>query len=177
MRGLTTRPRVVVVGALPVVGLKLLRQRFVVEAGGNRPELNWLRKHAAGAAAIVTDPSIPVDVDLLDAAGRSLEVVSNFGVGYDNIDLEAAHAGAVWATNTPDVLTNATAELAVALSELTSAGRGRLARPSSTTHSPSWSAARTVELSFTGDPLPDVNRRSLAVEPMTCPPNAFVKVV
>ena len=26
---------------------------------------------------------------------------------------------------------------------------------------------------FTGDPLPDVNRRSLAVEPMTCPPNAF----
>ena len=26
---------------------------------------------------------------------------------------------------------------------------------------------------FTGDPLPDVNRRALAVEPMTCPPNAF----
>ena len=42
-------------------------------------------------------------------------MVANFGVGHDNIDLEAARARGVRVTNTPDVLTNATAELAVAL--------------------------------------------------------------
>jgi glyoxylate reductase len=42
-------------------------------------------------------------------------VVANFGVGYDNLDLEALRARGVRATNTPGVLTNATAELAVAL--------------------------------------------------------------
>ena len=94
-------PRVVVVGALPAVGLDLLRSRFVVEAGGNRPEPGWLREHAPGAAAIVADPSVPVDGAVLDAAGSSLKVVSNFGVGYDNIDLDAARARGVRATNTP----------------------------------------------------------------------------
>ena len=79
------------------------------------PTRSWLLEHARGAAAIVTDPSIPVDGELLDAAGDSLKVVSNFGVGYDNIDLDAARARGVRVTNTPDVLTNATAELAVAL--------------------------------------------------------------
>jgi glyoxylate reductase len=97
--------RVVVLGALPALGHELLRRRFVVETGGQ----------AAGAAGIVTDPSIPVTADLLDDAGTSLEVVANFGVGYDNIDLDAARARGVRVTNTPGVLTNATAELAVAL--------------------------------------------------------------
>jgi glyoxylate reductase len=96
---------VVVLGALPPLGHELLRQRFVVEAGGD----------PTGAAGIVTDPSIRIGADLLDAAGGSLEVVANFGVGYDNIDLEAARARGVRVTNTPAVLTNATAELAVAL--------------------------------------------------------------
>ena len=80
----------------------------------------------------------------------------------------------------------------------TSNRRGRSARRSSTTRSPTSSGTRTVSAAsssggrtpsvglalwvdesyrwlmlFTGDPLPDVDRRSLAVEPMTCPPNAF----
>jgi glyoxylate reductase len=68
-----------------------------------------------GAAAIVVRPSIPVDGDLLNRAGPSLKVVSSFGVGFDHIDLEAARARGVRVTNTPGVLTDATAELAVAL--------------------------------------------------------------
>jgi glyoxylate reductase len=124
-----------VVGALPALGLDLLRQRFVVEAGGKRPEAAWLRDRAAGAAAIVVDPGIPVDGELLEAAGSSLKVVSNFGVGYDNIELEAARARGVRATNTPDVLTNATAELAVAL--MLAAGR-RIAEADAITRSGGW---------------------------------------
>jgi glyoxylate reductase len=72
-------------------------------------------KRVAGAAALVADPTVAVDADLLDAAGPDLRVVANFAVGYDNIDVEACRARGVIVTNTPDVLTNATAELAVAL--------------------------------------------------------------
>jgi len=53
-----TRARVVVLGALPALGHELLGQRFAVVDGGP----------ATGAAGIVTDPSIPVDADLLDEA-------------------------------------------------------------------------------------------------------------
>jgi glyoxylate reductase len=68
-----------------------------------------------GAVAIVTDPGLRIDAELLDVAGSSVKVVANFGVGYDNIDVEAVRERGVRATNTPDVLTNATAELAIAL--------------------------------------------------------------
>ena len=112
---MTAGPRVVVVGALPAAGVDLLRQRYVIDAGGHRPEPGWLREHVRGAVAIVADPSIALDAQLLDVAGGSLKVVANFAVGHDNIDLEAALVRGIRATNTPDVLTNATAELAIAL--------------------------------------------------------------
>ncbi len=106
---------------LPAAGVALLRDRFTVEEGGDRPHQGWLATHVPGAAAIVADPSVTVDVALLDAAGATLKVVSNFGVGFDNLDLDAMRARGVRATNTPDVLTDSTAELAVAL--MLAAGR------------------------------------------------------
>jgi glyoxylate reductase len=126
-----------VVGALPALGVDLLSQRFVVEAGGKRPEPGWLREHTRGAAAIVADPSIPIDAELLDAAGGSLKIVANFAVGHDNIDIEAARARGIRATNTPDVLTNATAELAIAL--MLAAAR-RIAEADALTRSGDWPA-------------------------------------
>jgi glyoxylate reductase len=110
-----SKPRVVVAGSLPAVGLELLRARFVVEARSDGVDFASLLARVAGAAAIVADPSVPVDGKLLDAAGNSLEVVANFAVGIDNIDLAAARLRGVVVTNTPEVLTEATAELAVAL--------------------------------------------------------------
>jgi glyoxylate reductase len=100
------RPLVVIARWIPAAGLDLLRDRFDVRAG---------LADVAGAAAIVTDPTVPVSTELLDAAGPSLRVVANFAVGYDNVDLEACRERGVVVTNTPDVLTNATAELAVTL--------------------------------------------------------------
>jgi glyoxylate reductase len=134
---MTARPRVVVVGALPVAGLELLRRRFVVEGGGSRAERGWLHEHVPGAVAIVSDPSIRIDAELLDAAAGSLKVVANFGVGYDNIDVEAIRERGVRATNTPDVLTNATAELAIAL--MLAAAR-RIAEADALTRSGDWPA-------------------------------------
>jgi len=101
---------------------------MAVEAGGD----------TAGASAIVTDPSIAVDAGFLDAAGGSLAVVANFGVGYDNIDLDAARARGVRITNTPGVLTDATAELAVAL--MLAAAR-RIAEADATIRRGEWARA------------------------------------
>ena len=123
----------VVLAALPAVGLELLGERFTVETGGR----------AAGAAALVTDPGIPVDADLLDSAGGSLQVVANFGVGYDNIDLDAARARGVRVTNTPGVLKDATAELAVAL--MLAAAR-RIAEADATVRSGAWARSGANEL-------------------------------
>jgi glyoxylate reductase len=65
-----------------------------------------------GFIAMITDR---VDAELLDAAGPQLRIVANHGVGYDNVDVEAAQQRGVVVTNTPDVLTAATAELTIAL--------------------------------------------------------------
>src|SRR5687768_5080006 len=56
-----------------------------------------------------------IDDDLLAAAGGQLRVVANVAVGYDNVDVGAAKRHGVTITNTPGVLTDATADLAIAL--------------------------------------------------------------
>lgn len=67
------------------------------------------------ADGVVVTPAIPVDGAFLDAAGPQLRIVANYAVGIDNIDLEAARERGVVVSNTPGVLTNATAEHALAL--------------------------------------------------------------
>ena len=69
----------------------------------------------SGADGVVTTPAIPVDEAFLDAAGPQLRIVANYAVGLDNIDFEATRARGVVVSNTPGVLTNATAEHAIAL--------------------------------------------------------------
>ena len=100
---------------LPAAGSALLAERYEVDEGGAEAGRDELLKRVPGAAALVADPTVPVDAELLDAAGASLRVVANFAVGYDNVDVAACRERGVIVTNTPDVLTNATAELAVAL--------------------------------------------------------------
>ncbi len=107
--------RVVVARRLPGAGLDLLDERFEVLVGEVPLDREALLRRVRGAAAIVADPTVPVDAALLDAAGAALRVVANFAVGYDNVDLAACRERGVVVTNTPDMLTNATAELAVAL--------------------------------------------------------------
>jgi glyoxylate reductase len=74
-----------------------------------------LLARAAGCDGLMTMLTDRIDDELLDAAGPQLRVVANYAVGFDNIDLEAVARRGVIVTNTPDVLTEATAELTVAL--------------------------------------------------------------
>jgi glyoxylate reductase len=64
---------------------------------------------------LVATPIVQVDAPLLDRAGERLRVVANYAVGLDNVDLDAARSRGLVVTNTPDVLTRATAELTLAL--------------------------------------------------------------
>jgi glyoxylate reductase len=76
-----------------------------------RDELLRRAPELDGLLSLLTDP---VDAELMDAAPR-LKAISNYAVGVDNVDLEAAEARGIPVGNTPDVLTDTTADLAVAL--------------------------------------------------------------
>jgi glyoxylate reductase len=95
--------------------MELLAGRCTIRDGGLDLDREQLLELAAGVDAIVADPAVAVDEALLEAAGPQLRVVANFAVGHDNVDLNACRRRGVAVTNTPDVLTNATAELALAL--------------------------------------------------------------
>jgi glyoxylate reductase len=97
------RPRVHVTGAIPAAVERALREHF---------ELRDAPEGADGVLALLTTP---VDLAFLERAGPQLKVVANYAVGVDNVDLAAARARGVVVANTPDVLTRATAELAVTL--------------------------------------------------------------
>jgi glyoxylate reductase len=69
----------------------------------------------AGAEGILSLINTVVDDGYLERAGPQLEVVANYGVGVNNVDLEAARRRGIVIANTPDVLTKTTAELAIAV--------------------------------------------------------------
>ncbi len=107
--------RVVASAALPLDVAPILGPgvRYVAPAQGHlsRRELLEAVADAGGLICLLTDR---VDAELLAAAPR-LRIVANFAVGYDNVNVAACTARGVAVTNTPDVLTDATADFAFAL--------------------------------------------------------------
>ena len=110
------KPPVLLTRRIPSVVLARLRDACEVElyAGEQaipREELLTLVRGKQALLCLLTDR---VDREVIDA-GASLQVIANIAVGYDNVDVPAARARGIAVTNTPDVLTEATAELAWAL--------------------------------------------------------------
>jgi len=109
-------PRIVVTGKIPSAGLELLRSAGDVwawDSDGPVP-VGVLDAQLATADAAVTLLTDRVDDAFLDAAPR-LRIVANVAVGHNNIDADACRARGVTVTNTPDVLTASTADIAMAL--------------------------------------------------------------
>ncbi|MDA3017182.1 MAG: NAD(P)-dependent oxidoreductase, partial [Actinomycetota bacterium] len=110
--------RIVVTGKIPKAGLDILRnagldpQAWSQDTAMSRQEL---LQQVKGAEILVTLLTEKVDGELLDAAGSQLKAVCNVAVGYNNIDVAACKARGVTVTNTPGVLTDATADIALAL--------------------------------------------------------------
>ncbi len=110
--------RVLVTGRIPQPGIDLLEQaghEAVVWAGPGPMPRGELLRSVKGVSAVVSLISERIDAEVLTAAGPSLRVVSNVAVGYNNIDVPACSAAGVVVTNTPGVLTDATADIAMAL--------------------------------------------------------------
>jgi glyoxylate reductase len=74
-----------------------------------------LLKEVKGVTGIISLLTEKIDAEVMDAAGPGLKVVSNYAVGYDNIDIDAATKRGVCVTNTPGVLTESVAEEVIAL--------------------------------------------------------------
>lgn len=110
------RPQIVVTGRIPDAGLAVLRQTGDVWAWDtDEPITVDVRDvQLASADAVVTLLTDRVDDVFLDAAPR-LKVVANVAVGYNNIDVAACTRRGVIVTNTPGVLTDATADIAMSL--------------------------------------------------------------
>lgn len=109
-------PRVYVTRRIPQAALDMLAPhvRLTLWPGELPPPYPVLLKELADCEGVLALLTERIDAALLDAAPR-LRVVSNYAVGYDNIDLAAASARGVLVTNTPDVLTETTADLTLAL--------------------------------------------------------------
>jgi glyoxylate reductase len=88
---------------------------LVLHDADEAPSRERLLAAVRGRAGLVLVPTDLADDELLDAAGHELRVIANYAVGYDNVDVEAATRRGIVVTNTPEVLSGATAELTLAL--------------------------------------------------------------
>lgn len=103
---------------IPEGGLKLLREKFgnfemnVEDRVLAREELLAAVRGRDAVLSLLTDK---IDAAVFDAAGPQCKIFSNYAVGYNNIDVAEASKRGIMVTNTPGVLTDATADLAIAL--------------------------------------------------------------
>lgn len=112
-----SKPRVFVTRIIPAGGLDPVRQACDADVWPEDvpPPRAVLLDRVRGVDGLLSLLTDRVDAELLDAAGPSLKVVSNFAVGYDNVDVGQTTARGIPVGNTPGVLTETTADLAFAL--------------------------------------------------------------
>jgi glyoxylate reductase len=107
---------VAVTSPLPGKALDRLADKHTVRVRDDQELIDAIRlaDFIGDADAVITLLSDPVTSKVLEGC-PGLKVVANYAVGYNNIDLEAARRQGIWVTNTPDVLTEATADLTMTL--------------------------------------------------------------
>lgn len=109
--------RVFVTRRIPDAGLRLVVDATDADLWDQElpPPRDELLRRVAGVEGLLSLLTDRVDDELLDAAGPGLKVVSNFAVGFDNVDVPACTRRGIPVGNTPGVLTETTADLAFAL--------------------------------------------------------------
>ena len=97
---------------IPEKGINILSKKFKLKINDKNRNLtkDEIINNAKNAVALVTMLGDNIDSELMDSLPQ-LKVVANYAVGYNNIDIEAASKRAIAVTNTPDVLTETTADL------------------------------------------------------------------
>lgn len=124
------KKRIYITRRLPDEAVAPLREKYEVrmwEEEAQSVPRDVLMEEAASAHALWTMLSDSIDRELMEQA-PNLEVISNLAVGYNNIDIEAAKDRGIIVTNTPDVLTETTADLAFGLMMMTARRLGEAER-------------------------------------------------
>lgn len=111
------RPKVFVTRAIPEEGSEMVRDFCEVDLWLHElpPTRDELLQHVRGVDGLLCLLTDTIDGEVMDQAGSQLKVISNYAVGFDNIDVPAATARKIPVGNTPGVLTDATADFAFAL--------------------------------------------------------------
>lgn len=112
-----THPRVLITRRLPQQALDRIEARcdMTLYDGEGAMARDQLLTEVAGKAGTITLLTDRVDDEFLEAAGPQLKIVANYAVGFDNIDVDACTRHGVLTSNTPEVLTETTADAAFAL--------------------------------------------------------------
>ena len=113
---MNNRKKVFVTREILPEGLELLKKNFDVDLWTDYapPSKETIKEHIKDADAILTMLSDKIDAEIINAAPK-LKIIAQLAVGYDNIDLEAAKKRGIYVTNTPDALTDASADFSFAL--------------------------------------------------------------
>jgi len=108
------KKKVFVTRQLPEASLERLREQFDVTVNPEDRVLTReeLLQGVAGMDAVLCLLTDAIDAEVLDAAGSQCRIFANYAVGYNNIDVAAATKRGIIVTNTPDVLNDATADMA-----------------------------------------------------------------
>ena len=118
-----SKPKVFVTRVIPDKGLDLVKDFCEVDLWTDDlpPARDEILKRVRGVDGLLSLLTDKIDIEVMDTAGSQLKVISNYAVGFDNIDVDAATARKIPVGNTPDVLTDATADFSFAL--MMNAGR------------------------------------------------------
>jgi len=109
-------PSVFATRHIPEAGLQMIREVAELDVWAEElpPPYETIKERAAECEGILSLLTDRMDGELMDACPR-LKVISNYAVGFDNIDVDAATSRGILATNTPEVLSETTADFAFAL--------------------------------------------------------------
>ncbi|MCG2718698.1 MAG: D-glycerate dehydrogenase [Nanoarchaeota archaeon] len=110
------KPKILVTRRIPEEGMKLLEEKFDVDLNDEDRVLSKeeIIERLEGKEALLSLLTDNIDKEIIDKF-PDLKVISNYAVGFNNIDIEAATAKGIPVTNTPGVLTETTADLAFIL--------------------------------------------------------------
>ena len=111
------RPRVLVTRKLPAAVEARLCSTYAVHLNATDNPMSKAELSAAMTEfdALASTVSDPLDAPVLQTGNRRVRIIANVGVGYSNIDIDTARAEGIAVSNTPDVLTEATADIALLL--------------------------------------------------------------
>lgn len=150
-----SKPKVIVTRRWPAQVESRLKELYDVEFNENDVPMTTAELQAAlqNADAVLPTVTDPITAEVLNVENKRAKVLGNFGVGFNHIDLDAAKANDLVVTNTPEVLTDCTADLALTLMLMTARRTGEGERHARAGEWTGWRPTHMLGTQMTGKTL------------------------